>query len=111
MLFHEVLVGELGAIDRLASDVVFDGEVASLAYEPRDHVVERRSLVVERLAGAAYALLVGVESLEVLSGVGNHIGVELHDDTVGRLATDGHVEEDHRVGSHWSRDSKLFSEK
>jgi len=108
VLLSEVLVGELGAVDRLASGAVSGGEVASLAHEPRDHAVERRSLVVERLAGAASALLAGAESPEVLGRAGNHIGVELHDDAAGRLAADGHVEEDLRVGSHWSRDSKLF---
>ena len=66
---------------------------------------------MERFSRAADALLIGAKSLEVLGGAGNHVGVELHDDTTGRLAVDGHVEEDLRVGSHWSRDSKLFSEK
>ena len=48
------------------------------------------------------------QSLEVLGGVGNHVSIELYDDTANMLAIDGHVEEDLRVGSHWSRDSKLF---
>ena len=56
----------------------------------------------------ASALLAGAESLKVLGGVGNHVDIELYDDTANMLANDGHVEEDLRVGSHWSRDSKLF---
>nr|POF18234.1 calmodulin-binding receptor-like cytoplasmic kinase 3 [Quercus suber] len=48
VLLHEVLVGKLGVVDRLASDAVSGSEVASLAHKPRDHVVERQSLVVER---------------------------------------------------------------
>uniref|UniRef100_A0A7N2KSZ9 Uncharacterized protein n=1 Tax=Quercus lobata TaxID=97700 RepID=A0A7N2KSZ9_QUELO len=40
VLLHEVLIDELGAIDRLASGAISGSEVASLAHEPRDHVVE-----------------------------------------------------------------------
>ena len=61
----------------------------------------------ERLAETASALLASAKSPEVLDSARNHVDVELHDDTVSRLAVDGHVEEDLRVGSHWSRDSKL----
>nr|POE61362.1 hypothetical protein CFP56_40969 [Quercus suber] len=89
-----------GADEELASGAISCSEVASLAHDPRDHVVERRSLVVERLVRVTGTFLTSSESPEVLNGVGNHIGVELHDDTVGRLVADGHVKEDLRVGSH-----------
>ena len=40
VLLQEVLVGKLGAIDRLTSSAVSCGEVASLAHKPSDHAVE-----------------------------------------------------------------------
>lgn len=94
---NEVLVGELGAVDRLSSGAVPGGEVAALAHEVGDHAVEARSLVVERLAGAAFALLAGAERAEILRRLWDDIGVELHHDPSGRLAADGHVEENLRV--------------
>ena len=53
------LIGELGAVDRLATSAVVVGEVAALAHEARDHAVERRAL-------EAKALLAGAERAEVL---------------------------------------------
>lgn len=97
VLLNEVLVGELGAVDRLASGAVSGGEVAALAHEVGDHAVEARSLVVERLAGAAVPLLAGAERAKVLRRLGHDVGEELHHDPSGRLAADGHVEENLRV--------------
>lgn len=97
VLLDEVLIGELGAVDRLASGAVSGGEVTSLAHEPWDHSVEGGALVVQGLAAAASALLSGAESPEVLGGAGGGVGEELHDDAAGRLASDRHVEEDLRV--------------
>lgn len=97
VLLDEVLVGELGAVDRLAAGPVPGGEVAALAHEPRDHAVEARALVVEGLPGAAGALLPGAERAEVLRRARHHVGVELHHDPAGRLAADRHVEEHLRV--------------
>ena len=62
VLLHKVLVDELGTVDRLASSAVSGGEAASLAHEPKDHVVEQRFLVVKRLVGAAGTLLADAES-------------------------------------------------
>ena len=97
VLLQEVLVGELGAVDRLASGAVSGGEVAALAHEVRDHAVEGRAFVVEGLAAPPGALLAGAERAEVLGGAGSHVGIELHHDAAGRLTADGHVEEDLRV--------------
>ena len=97
VLLVEVLVRELGAVDRLASGAVSGGEITSLAHETRDHAVEGGSLVVEGLAGAAGALLAGAESPEVLRGAGGGVGEELHHDSAGRLASDRHVKENLRV--------------
>jgi len=97
VLLDEVLIGELGAVDGLATGAVSGSEVAPLAHEPGDHPVEGRFLVVEGLAGAAVALLTGAEGPEVLGRAGSGVGVELHHDPPNGLATDLHVEEDLRV--------------
>ena len=97
VLLHEVLVCELGAVDRLASSAVSGGEVAALAHEVRDHTVEDRALVVERLAAPTDSLLASAEGAEVLGGAGSGVGEELEHDPTGGLAADGHVEEDSRV--------------
>lgn len=100
VLLDEVLVGELGAVDRLAASAVSGGEVAALAHEPRDHTVEGRSLVVERLSAPSDSLLSGAEGAEVLGRAGGDVGVELHHDPAGRLVADRNVEEDLRVCRH-----------
>jgi hypothetical protein len=97
VLPDEVLIGELGAIDGLATCAVPGGEVSSLAHEPGDHPVEGRFLVVEWLAGAAGSLLTGAEGTEVLGRAGSGVGIELHHDPASRLVADLHVEENLRV--------------
>lgn len=106
VLLHEVLVGELGAINRLAAGSVSGGEVATLTHETRDHAVEGRALVVEGLAAPPYALLAGAKRAEVLGGAGSDVGVELHHDAASRLTADGHVEEDLRVRHSCCREEK-----
>lgn len=96
VLLDEVLVGELVAVDRLASSAVPGSEVAALAHEPRDHAVEARSLVVEGLPAASSSLLSGAEGAEVLRRAGGDVGEELHHDPASRSAADRHVEEDLR---------------
>lgn len=73
VLLGEVLVLELGPVDRLAAGAVSGGEVPALAHEPRDHAVEGGPLVVERLPGAADAFLPGAEGTEVLGGAGSGV--------------------------------------
>ena len=90
----KVLVGELGAVDGLAAGAVAAGEVASLAHEARDDAVERRPLVVQRLAGRAQALLARAEQPEVVGGAGHLVGEELHDHAPGLGLADQDVEED-----------------
>lgn len=51
------------------STYVAAGEVTTLKHELGDDAVEVGALVVERLAGAASALLAGAESAEVLGGL------------------------------------------
>jgi len=45
----EVLVGKLGAIDRLSSGAVMVSEVSALTHEVRDHPMECRALITEAL--------------------------------------------------------------
>jgi hypothetical protein len=93
----EVLVGELLAVDGLATGAlcievsvmkwesvmnvmaltyVTTGEVTALKHELGDHTVELGTRVAE-------ALLAGAESAEVLDGLGDDIIVELEVDAAG----------------------------
>ncbi|GER42321.1 chaperone protein ClpB [Striga asiatica] len=90
VLPHEVLVGELGAVDRLAADAVSRREIAALAHEIGDHAVEGRPLVMEGLAGFSDALLAGAQGAEVLGCLRDHVCEELHHDPPGGMATDRH---------------------
>lgn len=106
VLSDEVLVGELLAVDGLAtgalvcmlascslwveglgwggggSAYVATGEVTTLEHELRDDAVEGR-------AGVAEALLAGAESAEVLSGLGDNVVVEVEVDAAGLLCWGG----------------------
>lgn len=97
MLLDEVLISELGSVDRLSTGAVSGGEIASLTHEVRDHTVEGRSLVVKWLAAATGSLLAGAESAEVLGGSWSGVSEKLHHYAAGGGATDGHVEENLRV--------------
>ena len=97
----EVLVGELGAVDRLATGTVTGGEVTTLKHELGDDTVEGRALVAE--TGSASA-----ELAEVLGGLGNDVIVELEGDASRRGAVVGDVEKD--VGHDSGSRSELTSE-
>jgi hypothetical protein len=62
MLELEVLVGELGAVDGLATSAISTREVATLDHEVLDDTVESRALITK-------ALLTGSQGAEVLSGL------------------------------------------
>ena len=76
MLQLEVLVGELLAVDGLATGAVATGEVTALEHELGDDAVEGRALVAE-------ALLAGAEGAEVGSGLGNDIVEQVEGDAAG----------------------------
>lgn len=62
----KVLVGELVAIDGLASGAVAAGEIATLEHEVGDHAMESGALVAE-------ALLASAQRAEVFGSLGNYI--------------------------------------
>ena len=76
-----VLVGELGAVDRLSASSVVVGEVTALEHELGDDAVEAR-------AGVAKAVLAGAELAEVTGRLGNDVVVELELDAAGGRAVD-----------------------
>ena len=78
MLLLEVLVGELLAVDGLATGAVAAGEVTALEHELGDDAVESGALVAE-------ALLAGAESSEVLGRLGDNVVVEKEVDAAGLL--------------------------
>ena len=88
----EVLVGELGTVDRLATGTVAGGEVTTLEHKVRDHTVEVRASVAE-------ALLARAEGTEVGGRLGHHIVKELELDGAERSAVLGDVEENVRHGA------------
>lgn len=92
MLLHEVLVLELGPVDRLATGAVSGGEVAALAHEAGDDSVESRALVVQGLPAPSGSLLSGAKSSEVLRRSRRRVGVEFHHDPSRGGPTDRDVE-------------------
>lgn len=70
VLEGEVLVLELGAVNRLAAGAVVIGEVTALAHEVRDDAVEDRRLVAE-------SLLAGAQSTEVLRCLRHNVAAQL----------------------------------
>lgn len=72
----EVLVGELLAVDGLATGAVAAGEVTTLKHEVRDDAVEGGALVAE-------ALLAGAEGTEVLGGLGDDVVEQVEGDAAG----------------------------
>ena len=91
----EVLVSELGAVDRLAARAVASGEVTTLEHKVRDHTVEVR-------AGVAEALLASAESTEVSGSLRNHIVEQLELNSAERGAVLGNVEENVRHSARGS---------
>jgi len=69
----EVLIGELGTVDRLAASSISFREITSLDHEVLDDTVESRAFVTE-------SLLASSESTEVLSGLGDGLAVETDGD-------------------------------
>jgi hypothetical protein len=96
----EVLVLELLAVDGLSAGAVAAGEVTTLKHELGDDAVEAGALEVERLARLAGTLLASAEGAEVLSGLGDLVLEELHDDAAGWRPTYGDVEEDIWISGH-----------
>jgi hypothetical protein len=94
VLLGESLVLEFGTVNGLAASAVTSGKVTTLDHELLDDAVEDGALVVEGLARLANALLAGAETAEVLSGLGNQVGVQLHGDAASGPASDGDVKED-----------------
>jgi hypothetical protein len=66
----EVLIRELVSVDALSAGAVVGCEVASLAHEVWDDAVEGAALVAE-------ALLASAQGTEVLSSLGDNVGVKL----------------------------------
>jgi len=73
----EVLILKLLPIDALATRTIPLRKVAALDHERLDDAVETRSLVVQRFARGAGALLAGAESAEVFGGFGDDWGCGL----------------------------------
>lgn len=83
----EVLVGELLAIDRLATGTVAFREVTALEHEVGDDAMEFGSFV-------AKAMLSRGELTEILGSFWDNVVEEFEDDAPGGLAVDRDVEED-----------------
>ena len=93
VLLLEAFVGELHAVDGLATSAVAPGEVTTLDHEVWDDTMELAALVVEWLAGLAHALLTSAEAAEVLSGLWDDVAEKLKDDPADLLASDTDIEE------------------
>merc|ERR1719391_800592 len=91
VLQSEVFILELITVDRLASSSVAVGEITTLAHEVGDHPVEGRSLEPE-------SLLTGAQSTEILRGLRDNIGPQLHDNFPKRSSISSNIKE--TPGSH-----------
>jgi hypothetical protein len=80
MLKIEVLVVELGAVDRLSASSIASREITTLDHELLDDSVEDGAFVREKLSGFAFAFLACAESSEVLGSLGDDIVVQLEAD-------------------------------
>ncbi len=74
----EVLISELVTVDGFTASAVAASEITTLAHEILDDTMEGGALEVQRLAGAALALLAGAEAAEIFGGLGDNIGAESH---------------------------------
>lgn len=90
----EVLIGELGAVDTLATTSITSGEITTLQHELRDDSVEAAALVVQVLAGLSLALLSSAKSSEVLGGLGDYVISQDKLDSSRLNSVDGDVKED-----------------
>lgn len=70
VLQAEVLIGELVAIDGLASSAIVIGEIAALAHEVWNDAMETGALIAE-------ALLAGAQGTEILGCFGHDIRAQL----------------------------------
>jgi hypothetical protein len=76
----------LTSIDGLAAGTIASGEVTTLAHELGNHSMKLAVLVAE-------ALLTSAKSTEVLSSLGDGVGVQLKGNATLRLASNVEVEE------------------
>merc|ERR1740138_56014 len=88
---RKAFVFKLGTIDRLATGAVVVGEIATLAHEAWDHPVEARALVTKALLSCA-------QSTEVVCCFWHCVCIQFEFHSACRRTTDGHLEEDFRVG-------------
>ena len=93
VLAVEVLIGELHAVDGLATSAVSSREITTLGHKVRNDSVEGATFVVEGLARLSDTFLTSAESSEVFGAPGS-IVPEVDLNTASGLATDGDVEED-----------------
>ena len=80
MLKIEVLVVELGAVDRLSARSISSREITTLDHELLDDSVKDGTFVRERLSGFAFTFLAGAEGSEVLGCLRDDIVVQLEAD-------------------------------
>lgn len=92
-----VLLRELMAVDRFASQSVPLSGIPAMPDFAWDYTVDDGSLVVEWYTGLPYAFLPSAERPEVLRRLRVRVRVELYHDTSSSCEADGNVEENYRV--------------
>ena len=97
----EVLVGERLTVNGLTTGTITVREITTLTHELRNDTVERGTLVVQRLAELADALLTRTQRSKVLGSLGRHVAKEFKLDATRRGVANRHVHEDVRpLASH-----------
>lgn len=90
----EVLIIELGAINRLSTRTITSCKVTALNHELLDDSVESRPLVAQRLARFTNTFLAGAKSTKIVGCLGDNIVIQLEGNTAFLLVADGDVEVD-----------------
>ena len=94
MLDVEVLVSELGAIDRLTTGSIASSEISTLGHEARDDAVELAALEVKILATVTFSSGSSSERGEVLHSFWDNTTEHAKDNTSNSHVVDRDVKED-----------------
>lgn len=87
MLEIEILIVELGAVDRFPTRAITSSEITTLDHELLDDSVKNGALVRKNMTRFAGAFLTSAEGAEVVCCLGNYIVVQLESDaSLGLIA-------------------------
>ncbi len=93
MLYLEVLVWELIAINTFTSHPIEASEITALNHELGNDSMKDGALVMQRFTTRTDSFLSGAESAEVFRGLGNNVSEEAENNSLSAYFFDFNVEE------------------